>query len=158
MQNDKLTWKQIAFFLFEKNKDAKNQKSFVYPVFYVHFLYARRFYPFFATFLSLFGGFIFQFEKYFLMFITRFLMPKDTMKNISANDELASRLIVTTDESGQQNLIESIPTIYPNDYDYDIENLKAKSAGSRSFILPTAKALGQEHRNKSVPHNLQVQN
>lgn len=49
----------------------------------------------------------------------------------------------------------TIPTIYPNDYDFDIEpNFKQKST-SRSFMRP-AKTLSQEHRNRSVPHNLQV--
>lgn len=78
------------------------------------------------------------------------------MNNNSTESDVTSMLILTTNESGQQKPITSIPTIYPNDYDFDLETgFKAKSAASRSFIRPT-KALGQEHRNKSVPHNLQV--
>lgn len=74
----------------------------------------------------------------------------------TTDSDPTSMLIITTSESGQQKPIASIPTIYPNDYDFDLETgIKAKSAGSRSFSRP-AKALGQEHRNKSVPHSLQV--
>lgn len=79
-----------------------------------------------------------------------------TMNIDSQDSDLTSMLIITTDESGQQKPITSIPTIYPNDYDFDLETgFKAKSAASRSFIRPP-KTLSQEHRNKSVPHSLQV--
>lgn len=69
----------------------------------------------------------------------------------------ASMLIITTNESGQPKAITSIPTIYPeNEYEFDLETgFRNKSAASRSFIRPT-KTLTQEHRNRSVPHNLQV--
>lgn len=77
------------------------------------------------------------------------------MRKFSVDQEFANMLIVTTNESGQQKPITSIPTIYPNDFDYDAENIRTKSSGSRSFIRPS-KNLGQEHRNKSVPHSLQV--
>lgn len=78
--------------------------------------------------------------------------------NINSTDsDLTSMLIITTNESGQQKPITSIPTIYPNDYDFDLDTefQKTKSTASRSFSRP-AKTLGQEHRNKSVPHSLQV--
>lgn len=77
--------------------------------------------------------------------------------NINRTDsDLSSMLIITTNESGQQKPITSIPTIYPNDYDFDLgTGFKVKSTGSRSFSRP-AKTLSQEHRNKSVPHSLQV--
>lgn len=79
-----------------------------------------------------------------------------TMNINTTDSDLTSMLIITTNESGQQKPITSIPTIYPNDYDFDLEvGFKAKSTASRSFSRPS-KTLGQEHRNKSVPHSLQV--
>lgn len=77
--------------------------------------------------------------------------------NVDSNEtDPTSMLIITTNESGQQKPIMSIPTIYPNDYDFDLDiGFRNKSAASRSFIRPS-KTLSQEHRNRSVPHNLQV--
>lgn len=91
----------------------------------------------------------------------------------SNDDDQTTKLLITTkepsddDQSHQPNDDEDhddsqlqppstpIPTIYSNDFDFDIENSLKLKATSRSFIRP-AKTLGQEHRNRSVPHNLQV--
>lgn len=90
------------------------------------------------------------------MYISRLLAPdKKMMRKHSVDQEFADMLIVTTNEAGEEKPLNSIPTIYPNDFDYDAEHFRAKSSASRSFIRP-AKTLGQEHRNKSVPHSLQV--
>lgn len=61
------------------------------------------------------------------------------------------------DDDAQQSQPPStpIPKIYSNDFDFNIENSLKLKACSRSFIRP-AKTLSQEHRNRSVPHNLQV--
>lgn len=110
------------------------------------------------------------------------LMPRSTSKgdtslkmrrtSINSNDgDQTTKLLITTKDGGtddENGAIEvsadkdalqppstPMPTIYPNDFDFDIENsLKSKST-SRSFVRP-AKTLSQEHRNRSVPHNLQV--
>lgn len=49
-----------------------------------------------------------------------------------------------------------MPTIYPNDFDYNVSiGFGGNSTGSRSFVRST-KNLGQEHRNISVPNSLKV--
>lgn len=109
------------------------------------------------------------------------LLPRSTSKgdtslknrrnSINSNDDdQTSTLLISTkdttdDENAAMELVGGIdlspppstpiPTIYSNDYDFDIENNLKNKATSRSFIRP-AKTLGQEHRNRSVPHNLQV--
>lgn len=70
---------------------------------------------------------------------------------IKSETDLTNVLIITTDECGlhtQTALAES------NDFDFDLDfSLRQKK--SKSFIRHT-KSLCNEHRNKSVPHNLQV--
>lgn len=66
--------------------------------------------------------------------------------------------LITPNESsmGQSKSKSSIPTIYPNDYDFDFKiGFSANSTTSRSFVRPP-KTLSNEHRNISVPHSLQV--
>lgn len=59
-------------------------------------------------------------------------------------------------ESDQGKLKNSMPTIYPNDYDFNaVYGFGLHSTTSRSFVRPS-KALGQEHRNISVPNSLKV--
>lgn len=61
-----------------------------------------------------------------------------------------------SNDSDQAKLKNSMPTIYPNDYDFNaISGFGFNSTTSRSFVRP-AKALGQEHRNISVPNSLKV--
>lgn len=56
----------------------------------------------------------------------------------------------------QQKLKHSMPTIYPNDYDFNVASgFRFNSTTSRSFVRP-AKAISQEHRNISVPNSLKV--
>lgn len=51
----------------------------------------------------------------------------------------------------------SMPTIYPNDFDFNVPvtGFGTKSTTSRSFIRPT-RTLSKEHRNISVPNSLKV--
>lgn len=61
------------------------------------------------------------------------------------------------DDTQQAKLLKSsMPTIYPNDFDFNVSvGFGANSVGSRSFIRST-KNLGHEHRNISVPNSLKV--
>lgn len=60
------------------------------------------------------------------------------------------------DTDNLPKLKNSMPTIYPNDYDFNaITGFGFNSTTSRSFVRP-AKTLGQEHRNISVPNSLKV--
>lgn len=64
--------------------------------------------------------------------------------------DLTSVLIITTDECGTRK-----PTTFAgNDGDIDLEYCFNKKK-SKSFVRQT-KSLSTEHRNRSVPHNLQV--
>lgn len=64
--------------------------------------------------------------------------------------------INNSNDSDLTKLKTSMPTIYPNDYDFNaISGFGFNSTTSRSFVRP-AKALGQEHRNISVPNSLKV--
>lgn len=59
-------------------------------------------------------------------------------------------------QNPQQKLKSSMPTIYPNDYDFNaVGGFGYDSTTSRSFVRP-AKAIGLEHRNISVPNSLKV--
>lgn len=88
-------------------------------------------------------------------------MAKIRKTSINSNDvDLTTTLLINTKEPLELDHIPltpstPIPTIYPNDYDFDIENSLKSKLTSRSFIRPP-KTLSQEHRNKSLPHNLQV--
>lgn len=80
--------------------------------------------------------------------------------NTDANDAsdvgMSDGTLSDTDSQQQLNSKTSMPTIYPNDFDFNVATgFGAKSTISRSFIRP-AKALGQEHRNISVPNSLKV--
>lgn len=79
--------------------------------------------------------------------------------NIDDDDDRMFRIGASNDSDSQQQLKSktSMPTIYPNDYDFNVATgFGAKSTTSRSFIRPT-KNLSQEHRNISVPNSLKVQ-
>lgn len=55
-----------------------------------------------------------------------------------------------------EKLKSSMPTIYPNDYEFSASaGFGFNSTTSRSFVRP-AKQIGQEHRNISVPNSLKV--
>lgn len=87
-------------------------------------------------------------------------MSKVRKMSINSNDvDLTSMLLITTkepmDDIHSQPPATPIPTIYPNDFDFDFDNSLKNKSTSRSFIRPP-KTLGQEHRNRSVPHSLQV--
>lgn len=73
------------------------------------------------------------------------------------NDANPMRMQSTTSiESDLQHSKNSMPTIYPNDYDFNaITGFGFNSTTSRSFVRP-AKSIGQEHRNVSVPNSLKV--
>lgn len=75
------------------------------------------------------------------------------------DDDRMFRIGESNDLDSQQQLKSktSMPTIYPNDYDFSVATgFGAKSTTSRSFIRPP-KNLSQEHRNISVPNSLKVQ-
>lgn len=62
----------------------------------------------------------------------------------------------TIDSKADKSSKASMPTIYPNDFDYNVSvGFGVNSANSRSFVRST-KNLGQEHRNISVPNSLKV--
>lgn len=62
----------------------------------------------------------------------------------------------TSTDSDLEQLKSSMPTIYPNDYDFNaIPGFGFHSTTSRSFVRPS-KAIGLEHRNISVPNSLKV--
>lgn len=68
----------------------------------------------------------------------------------SADSDLANVLIITTDEYGTRK-----PTTYTGTIaDIDLEH-GFRQKKSRSFVRQT-KSLCNEHRNSSLPHNLQV--
>lgn len=68
----------------------------------------------------------------------------------SSEADLTSVLIITTDECGTRK-----PTTFAgNDGDINLEYGFNKKK-SKSFVRQT-KSLSTEHRNKSVPHSLQV--
>lgn len=74
------------------------------------------------------------------------------------NDEHSTRMNTNNHsiESDLNKFKNSMPTIYPNDYDFNaIGGFGLNSTTSRSFVRP-AKAFGQEHRNISVPNSLKV--
>lgn len=63
----------------------------------------------------------------------------------------------TSNDSDLNKSKNSMPTIYPNDYDFNaIPGFGFNSTTSRSFVRPS-KSIGQEHRNVSVPNSLKVQ-
>lgn len=75
------------------------------------------------------------------------------------DDDRMFRIGASNEWDGQQQLTTktSMPTIYPNDYDFNVATgFGVKSTTSRSFIRPT-KNLSQEHRNISVPNSLKVE-
>lgn len=79
--------------------------------------------------------------------------------NIDNDDDRMFKIGASNDSDCQQQLKSktSMPTIYPNDYDFNVATgFGVKSTASRSFIRPT-KNLSQEHRNISVPNSLKVQ-
>lgn len=74
------------------------------------------------------------------------------------NDEHSIRMYNThqSNESDLHDSKNSMPTIYPNDYDFNaISGFGFNSTTSRSFVRPS-KQIGQEHRNISVPNSLKV--
>lgn len=82
--------------------------------------------------------------------------------NIDNDDDRMFRIGASNDpDSQQQQQLKSktsMPTIYPNDYDFNVATgFGANSTTSRSFIRPT-KNLSQQHRNISVPNSLKVPN
>ena len=68
--------------------------------------------------------------------------------------DVTSVLIITTDECGGIRKQTALATGVASDYDFDLE-YGFKHKKSKSFVRQT-KSLSNEHRNKSVPHNLQV--
>lgn len=80
-------------------------------------------------------------------------MDVDTSKEFKAAPSQTSR---SSKESDLQKLKTSMPTIYPNDYDFNVTaGFGFNSMTSRSFVRPP-KSIGQEHRNISVPNSLKV--
>lgn len=62
----------------------------------------------------------------------------------------------TGDNTAEKTTKASMPTIYPNDFDYNVSiGYGANSTSSRSFVR-SMKNLDQEHRNISVPNSLKV--
>lgn len=81
------------------------------------------------------------------------MMDVDTSKEFKAARSQTSK---SSKESDLQTLKTSMPTIYPNDYDFNaIAGFGFNSTTSRSFVRPP-KSIGQEHRNISVPNSLKV--
>lgn len=79
--------------------------------------------------------------------------------NDDDDDDRMFRIGASHESDGQRQLASktSMPTIYPNDYDFNVATrFGVKSTTSRSFIRP-AKNLSQEHRNISVPNSLKVE-
>lgn len=84
-------------------------------------------------------------------------VANNTNDGSDASDDRMFNNGLTESESQQQLQSKtSMPTIYPNDFDFNIPTgFGTKSNTSRSFIRPP-RALGQEHRNISVPNSLKV--
>lgn len=76
--------------------------------------------------------------------------------NIKQDAKEIRMQINNSNDADLTKLKTSMPTIYPNDYDFNaISGFGFNSTTSRSFVRP-AKSLGQEHRNISVPNSLKV--
>lgn len=73
--------------------------------------------------------------------------------DLTANSRLQKK---STYEFDGYKLKSSMPTIYPNDFEFGASaGFGFNSTTSRSFVRP-AKQIGQEHRNISVPNSLKV--
>lgn len=82
------------------------------------------------------------------------MMDVETSKDFKAAQSQSK----SSKESDLHKLKSSMPTIYPNDYDFNpIAGFGLNSTTSRSFVRPT-RSIGQEHRNISVPNSLKVCN
>lgn len=74
--------------------------------------------------------------------------------NSTESDLAGSVLIITTDEGGVRQQTALAADV--GDENFDLEYGFTKNKKSKSFIRSQTKSLNNEHRNKSVPHNLQV--
>lgn len=74
--------------------------------------------------------------------------------NSTESDLAGSVLIITTDECGVRQQTALAADV--GDENFDLEYGFTKNKKSKSFIRSQTKSLNNEHRNKSVPHNLQV--
>lgn len=83
-------------------------------------------------------------------------MNNNDLLNDEHCDSMYLDAVNDTDFQLQQKSKTSMPTIYPNDFDFNVTGgFGTKSTASRSFIRPP-KTLSQEHRNISVPNSLKV--